>query len=392
MKKMRLTLLWTGFAALFLLIPVWSLWAQTDSGVDGITAVTDEAFELEVIRLSNIERTTRGLHPLQRNSNLTDAARAHNQDMIINNFFDHQGSDGSWPDERACNEGYTPYGWGDCFVGENIAAGYTTPASVVAGWMASQGHKDNILNPDYREIGVGHSTSTSPEDYGDYWTMVLGAQPFVLPVFINNDDAETITRDVTITLTKEDVSSWGSIGEITGVKISEDPSFAGVSWVSWSQTKPLTLSSGNETKIVYVKFTDGTNEVTSSDTIVLNEPVPILAVFPSSLVFLSEWGSGQTIPEVFSISIENSGGDVLNWTAVSDQSWLLPLSDSGTAPDSTAVSIDNSSGILDTIGTNTGNITITATNPDAQNTPQTVPVTVLVIDTIYSVHLPVIQR
>lgn len=73
--------------------------APTDSPEADI-GVQDEAFELEVIRLANLERTSRGLHPLIRNSSLTNAARAHNQDMIANNFFDHIGSDSSTPAPR----------------------------------------------------------------------------------------------------------------------------------------------------------------------------------------------------------------------------------------------------------------------------------------------------
>ncbi|MCP4428900.1 MAG: hypothetical protein GY803_30825 [Chloroflexi bacterium] len=364
------------------------LWAQTPVS-DDVFVVQDEAFELEVIRLTNIERTSRGLYPLKRNLDLIDAARLHNQDMIDNNFTDHIGSDDSTPAERACRAGYTPYGWGDCYVGENIAWGYTTPSSVVQGWMNSQGHKDNILNPNYREIGVGHNVGGT---YGNYWTMGLGAQPSVLPVFINDDDEETTTRDVTMTLTKEDVSSWGSIGDITGVKISEDSSFTGVSWQSWAQNLPFTLSPGNGTKTVYVRFTDGSNEVTSSDMIELNEPVPYLAVSPSSVTLLAEVGSGQTIPETAVISIENNGGDVLMWTAVPEQTWLQLDKGSGTAPDSITALVDNSGGILDSVGTKTADITVTATNPDAQNTPQTVSVSVLVVNTIYDVYLPVIQR
>ena len=195
-----------------------------------------------------------------------------------------------------------------------------------------------------------------------------------------------------MTLTKEDVSSYGSIGTITGVKISEDSSFAGTSWQSWAQSASFTLSSGNGTKTVYVRFTDGTDEVTSSDSIVLNEPIPVLAVSPSSLSFLSQLGSGVTIPATAVISIENDGGDVLTWTSATDQAWLLPNNDAGTAPDSMIVSIDNSGGILDTLGTKTANITVTATSPGTQNSPQTVPVTVVVVNTIHKVYLPIIQR
>jgi uncharacterized protein YkwD len=253
------------------LIVAVSMWLAGGSNVlaqEGAdeTPVTAEgrAFELEVVSLANQERTAHGLPPLRYNSSLTEAARAHNQDMITHNFFGHTGSDGSDAWDRACAHGYAAYGWGECFVGENISVGYKTPAETVAGWMQSQGHRDIILNPNFREIGVGHSTGGS---WGNYWTMDLGAQPMVLPIFINDNAEQTVSNEVMLTLTREDVSNWGSLGPITGVQISENASLTGAAWRKWSQTIPFTLSPGGGVKTVYVRFTDGTHQVISSDSI-----------------------------------------------------------------------------------------------------------------------------
>jgi len=92
------------------------------------------------------------------------AARSHSKDMACNSFFSHTGSDGSSPSSRISREGYS---WSA--VAENIAAGYGDPATVVAGWMGSQGHKDNILNPNYTEIGIGY-VYVAGSPYGAYWT------------------------------------------------------------------------------------------------------------------------------------------------------------------------------------------------------------------------------
>lgn len=256
------------FLGLIVAVSMWLAGESNGLAQEGAdeTPLTAEAkaFELDVIRLANQERTARGLPPLRYNGSLTEAARAHNQDMITHDFFGHTGSDGSDSWDRACAHGYTAYGWGECFVGENISVGYRTPAETVAGWMQSPGHRDIILNPAYREIGVGHTTGGS---WGNYWTMDLGAQPKVLPVFINNDAGQTVSNGVMLTLTREDVSNWGSLGPITGVQISENSSFAGAAWRKWSQTIPFTLSPGTGVKAVYVRFTDGTRQVTSSDSI-----------------------------------------------------------------------------------------------------------------------------
>jgi uncharacterized protein YkwD len=260
-------------------------------------AAQSEAFELEVISRVNSERTSHGLPPLALNNSLTEAARAHNQDMILNGFFDHTGSDGSSPAERACAHGYAPFDWGECFVGENIAAGYCTPAEVMEGWMNSSPHQANILNPAYREIGVGHNTGG---EYGDYWTMDLGAQP--------------------------------------------------------------------------------------------NQPLPRLSTAQNPLVFLSELGSGHTVPASLPLDIQNSGGDILHWTASDDRAWLVLSGSSGDAPARLSVWVDNSTGVLNSPGTKTATIHVSATNPNALDTPQNITVLVHVVNKLNTTHLPLVLR
>ena len=124
--------------------------------------------ESEVIDLVNDERAAEGLGPLRYDADLTAAARGHSQDMGLNDYFDHIGLDGSTPGDRITEAGYS---WNT--YGENIAAGYATPAAVVAGWMASPGHRANILNPNFCDIGVGYAYVAS-STYGRYWTQNFG--------------------------------------------------------------------------------------------------------------------------------------------------------------------------------------------------------------------------
>lgn len=80
------------------------------------------------------------------NEQLFKAAQGHCVDMANGDFLDHRQMV-----ERVREEGYP-----SSFVGENIAGGQSQSEDVVAGWMNSPGHRSNILNPDYTEIGVGH--------------------------------------------------------------------------------------------------------------------------------------------------------------------------------------------------------------------------------------------
>jgi uncharacterized protein YkwD len=132
------------------------------------TSSSNNAFIQQVVALTNSYRAQAGLQPLQLNSKLTAAAYRHSRDMALNDFFDHQGSDGSRAGIRIAAQGYRY-----TMAGENIAAGYTTPAEVVTGWMNSPGHRANILYPTAKEIGVGFyflANDSGEAPYQYYWT------------------------------------------------------------------------------------------------------------------------------------------------------------------------------------------------------------------------------
>jgi uncharacterized protein YkwD len=116
-----------------------------------------------------VERANAGLSALSPQGQLGSAAQLHSEDMACNNYFSHTGQNGSDVGSRVQGQGYN---WSS--VGENIAAGYSSPENVVAGWMKSPGHKANILGADYTEIGIGYAFSEN-SDYGSYWTAVFAS-------------------------------------------------------------------------------------------------------------------------------------------------------------------------------------------------------------------------
>ncbi|MEX0171524.1 CAP domain-containing protein [Streptomyces sp. LMG1-1-1.1] len=120
----------------------------------------------QVIALVNAERAKAGCGPLTANATLTKAAQGHSDDMAARDFFDHTNPDGKGPGDRVTAAGYP---WST--YGENIAMGQQTPEQVMDAWMNSSGHRANILNCDFKEIGVGIHTSGGP-----YWTQVFGAR------------------------------------------------------------------------------------------------------------------------------------------------------------------------------------------------------------------------
>lgn len=129
-------------------------------------------FEQQVLTIVNQERAAAGCNPLTFNDKLNAAAKVHTTDMAVNDFISHTGSDGSSAGDRIESAGYSWWTWG-----ENIAAGYLTPTSVMNGWMNSAGHKANILNCNFTEIGIAYvylEYDVGQINYHHYWTQDFG--------------------------------------------------------------------------------------------------------------------------------------------------------------------------------------------------------------------------
>ena len=116
-------------------------------------------FELEVLRLTNIERAAHGVPPLTLSPIISMAARFKSQEMHDLRYFSHDspvyGFATNIPREL----------FGVEIQGENIGADWRTPASIVSGWMNSPGHRANVLNPNYTFIGIGF--------FNYYWTQMF---------------------------------------------------------------------------------------------------------------------------------------------------------------------------------------------------------------------------
>lgn len=125
-----------------------------------------------MLELVNQQRGAAGLAPLTLNAQLTAAAQGHSQDMADHNFMDHNGSDGSSPFDRMQRAGYS-----FSFAGENVAAGQSTPDDAMSSWInetpPNDGHRQNILSPNFREIGIGYAFSDVTQ-FKHYWTQDFG--------------------------------------------------------------------------------------------------------------------------------------------------------------------------------------------------------------------------
>jgi uncharacterized protein YkwD len=136
---------------------------------------TVRTFEAEVLRLVNEARGTarkcgstryKATGPLRWDSTLAKVATSHSKDMADHDYFSHDSRNGKSPFQRMKKAGYRYTS-----AGENIAAGFRSPASVVKAWLKSPGHCKNVMNRSYDELGVGFATGGT---YGTYWTQDFG--------------------------------------------------------------------------------------------------------------------------------------------------------------------------------------------------------------------------
>lgn len=146
-----------------------------NSASDNITANSKKLTEAgasdqanAVLKLVNAERTKQGLKQLTLSSKLTSVANTKAKDMAVNNYFSHNSPTYGSPFQMMQDFGVTYKS-----AGENIAAGQRSAQEVMNSWMNSSGHRANILNANFTELGVGYYEGGS---YGTYWV-----QEFIKP-------------------------------------------------------------------------------------------------------------------------------------------------------------------------------------------------------------------
>lgn len=140
----------------------------------------------------NQQRTSRGLSKLAINPDLTNAANLKSKDMINRNYFEHFAF-GMTPWDFIKNAGYNYL-----YAGENLAMDFNTSEGMVSAWMNSPAHRDNILNPDFQDAGIGiikgeytengtvHSTTMVTNMFGRKKPIILKLFDYVTRDLLNN--------------------------------------------------------------------------------------------------------------------------------------------------------------------------------------------------------------
>jgi uncharacterized protein YkwD len=145
---------------------------EADHFARGTSGLRDlEKIRAEMLARVNAARKRAGAPPLRSNADLDQAAQRHAQDMLARDYFAHESPEGKTVRDRARAVGYD---WRR--IGENIAKGQFSVDEVMETWMNSPGHRRNILDPAFKELGVGLALGRSGKGYQVVWAQAFGTR------------------------------------------------------------------------------------------------------------------------------------------------------------------------------------------------------------------------
>ena len=339
------------------------------------------AFEQEVVELVNAERTSRHLPPLKRVELLDQASRYHAADMYQDNYFAHDSYDRQGSNLfKVCgwstriNNFYTDWNT----LGENIARGYPSPQSVMVGWMGSSGHRDNILNEGFTEIGVGYFT-------GNHWVQDFGRRYDIYPLIINNEAAETDDRNVDLYL-HGDASTW------TEMRLRNDQQ----AWSAWTPFQNIVqwqLPNASGMHMVGVELRKGSLTTSSNDSIYLSTVTTTaeLGNLPDTISFTYSITDQRYSPASLTVTPLNVGDDAtLTWQTSQTGDWFQVSPPEGDSPQPLIITPN---GTFASTGTYSDNLTVTVTNPDGTlASPWMMTVDLTVVEEFEQVYLPSVMN
>ena len=221
--------------------------------------------ERRMFEMLNAERVRQGLTPVAWSYELAMAAGLHSAEMAANGYLDHDGLDGSSPQQRAARQGYiVPPGTGWMVI-EAISA---LPLESAFNWLLADGvHRRVLLRPTWREGGIGYASGGR---YGHYWTLDFGCRPNVLPAFAN---ASADGQSLALTFTNENCAPYGGgpdqMGRASELMLSAHRDFRDGVWEPFVDAKQIARPAGRD---LNVRLRDASGRLSAPSQIVLSSP------------------------------------------------------------------------------------------------------------------------
>ena len=270
----------TPLAVIFALILAGTLLFSQPQAIKAQTEATDHSAELlkyeaQAVYFTNLKRREHGLPPLRWNRELTLAARDFSYDSVENRpgaYCNHEDSRGRGPGGRIKAAGYVA----ESAWGENVVCGYVAPRNAVEAWYTSEtGHREQLLNEKFREIGVGYYYD-SQRGRG-YITQDLSHDPAYAPVIIENEALAVESSRVNLYIYRP-APRTGSVGikDAFEMMVANDVNFTGATWQPFTSEMVWELAPGEGWRTVYVKVRDRLGRSTvARDFVYVGSELPI---------------------------------------------------------------------------------------------------------------------
>ena len=279
--------------------------------------------ELQVVYLTNLKRREAGLAPLRWNREISEAARWFAQNSVDNRngpYCGHADTEERSPGERLLAFNYSnAQSWG-----ENVVCGLAAPEAAITGWMNSLHHKENILQANYREIGVGYYRN--PTSGRGYLVQDFSYDPEYAPVIINNEAVQTTVADVQLYIYNP-VAQNGleGMGDAIEMMIANEPSFADAAWEPFVQERNWTLAAGEGWRTVYVKTRDAQGR-----TSLVSDAIYLGATLPRETLSLEQASSVER--ELDFYNLDKSGWPAVQLSVILSLNLLLEMAKRSVRP------------------------------------------------------------
>jgi len=243
--------------------------------------------------------------------------------------------------------------------------------------MGSQGHRDNILNTTFREIGVGYFT-------GNVWVQDFGRRGTVYPLVINHEAFGTDSRDV-------DLYIYGNSSTWTEMRLRNNDLSWSV-WMPFQNNVSWQLPNVTGSHTVSVELRKGSSTATSTDSIYLTlASTPELGNLPDTISFSYSIANQQFTPPSVALTPLNVGDDTtLSWEAGQTGDWFQVSPLNGDTPQTLTITPD---GNFTTSGFYAGSLTVTVTDPGGTlASPWVITVSLTVVEETQRIFLPTLLK
>ncbi|MEO6060901.1 MAG: CAP domain-containing protein [Thermoflexales bacterium] len=239
-------------------------------------AIAQQEDRQAVLELINRARSQNGVGPVAPSAVLERAAQKRADEMAARDVLDPPRADDTETVAVVAAAGYPAWRSGARIAGELAYATKTGFAPAPAAFLDQDRQRRVLIERRYREIGIASAISSGPGGPVTYWALLFGAEPNVLPIFLNDGAGVTSDPVLAVRLSQEEVVPDGEgatiVGHIVDVRFSQSPQFDGAEWQSWAPLIAFTLEGTPGVWTVYAQLRDGAGRATVSTASIAFDP------------------------------------------------------------------------------------------------------------------------